>query len=180
MFDEPLPEEYQSPLPDQQLLLDETRMGCITGMLLCLDRTQRIVFILGGIFNINSKLGADIMETSAENFRQLLSRARKQLSNYMNDKCGLINENNPCRCAAKTKALIKAGFVDPEKLRFNRQSQKRIQELLPDTEQLVEDALEIRVQNMYREQQMHEFPEAKNILSRILECKPVRDIINFS
>jgi RNA polymerase sigma factor (sigma-70 family) len=168
------------PAPDEQILIDETKSECITGMLLCLDRKQRLVFILGAIFGIESKMGGDIMEITAANFRKVLSRARAQLKNYMNDKCGLANENNPCRCAAKTKALIKAGFVDPENLRFNKPAYKKIKDFIPDKNKLADDALESKIQNMFRDQQMHESAKLENMITNLLNSKPVRDIINFN
>ena len=97
----------------------------MSGMLLCLDRTQRLVFTLGSVLGVDSELGGEIMEISPANFRQQLSRARKQLSNYMNEKCGLMNKDNPCSCARKTKALMKAGYIDPLNLQFyKRQVEK--------------------------------------------------------
>jgi hypothetical protein len=32
----------------------------------------------------------------------------------MNDKCGLVNKANPCRCAKKTRGFIQEGHVDPD------------------------------------------------------------------
>ena len=39
----------------------------------------------------------------------------------MQDKCGLVNTANPCRCAKKTRGFIKAGHIDPSNLRFARE-----------------------------------------------------------
>src|SRR4030095_6823054 len=55
------------------------RNTCMTSMLLCLSRQQRIVFILGAIFNIKSNIAAPLLEMTAENFRQQLSRAKADL-----------------------------------------------------------------------------------------------------
>ena len=81
---------------DINLLIEETKIGCMNAMLLCLDREQRLIFILGNMFNVTDATGAEILEMSKDNFRQKLSRARKQLSNFMSSKCGLMNKNNPC------------------------------------------------------------------------------------
>jgi hypothetical protein len=35
---------------DVQSLVHEARIGCTSGMLLCLDRDQRLVYVLGEIF----------------------------------------------------------------------------------------------------------------------------------
>src|SRR4030095_643367 len=79
---------------DAQLLVDEARIGCTSGMLLCLNREQRLIYILGEIFNVTDRVGAEILEISRENFRQKLTRARRDLHNFLHDKCGLVNEAN--------------------------------------------------------------------------------------
>jgi RNA polymerase sigma factor (sigma-70 family) len=100
-------------LPDPQtipvelpLLVEETRLSCMNAMLLCLDRRQRLVFILGEIFGMSSEVGAEVIEISPDKFRQLLSRARRDLYQFMSDKCGLVNSANPCRCAKKTRGFM--------------------------------------------------------------------------
>jgi DNA-directed RNA polymerase specialized sigma24 family protein len=65
------------------------------------------------IFGVSDAVGAELMEISRDNFRQKLSRARRDLHNFMNDQCGLINTANPCRCAKKTQAFMKAGYIVP-------------------------------------------------------------------
>ncbi|MEM8887493.1 MAG: RNA polymerase sigma factor, partial [Bacteroidota bacterium] len=86
-------------------LSKEMQVRCMSGMLMCLSREQRLIYILGDTFGINHKLGAELFEVSPQNFRIKLHRARKELYNYMNNKCGLINKSNPCRCPKKAKAL---------------------------------------------------------------------------
>lgn len=75
-LDLPDPKSVPVELP---LLVEETRVGCMSGMLLCLDRRQRLAFILGEIFGVSSEVGAEVMEILPDNFRQLLSRARRDL-----------------------------------------------------------------------------------------------------
>ena len=116
----------ESELRDQ---IEETKLTCMNGMLLCLERDQRLVFILGELFNINHDLGANLLNISKDNFRQKLSRARKDLFNFMNNKCGLIRKENPCRCSGKTKGFIRAGKVNPENLQFNKDYLKTIKEV---------------------------------------------------
>src|SRR3989441_9276199 len=112
-----LPDESSVPV-DVRLLVDEARITCTSGMLLCLDRGQRLVYILGEIFAVTDGVGAELLDISRENFRQRLARARRDLHSFMNDKCGLVNPANPCRCAKKTRGFIEAGYVDPARLLF--------------------------------------------------------------
>ena len=112
-----LPDPKAVPV-DLPVLVEEARVACMTGMLLCLDRRQRLAFILGEVFGVASEFGAEVMDVSPDNFRQLLSRARRDLYQFMNEKCGLVNAANPCRCKKKTRAYMQAGYVDPHNLQF--------------------------------------------------------------
>src|SRR5437773_7903993 len=48
----------QNGLPvDVRLLVDEAKISCTTGMLLCLAREQRLVYILGEIFEVSDAVG---------------------------------------------------------------------------------------------------------------------------
>ena len=127
-FDLPDPKSVPVELP---LLVEEARIGCMTGMLICLDRRQRLSFILGEYFGVSSEVGGEVMEISPENFRQLLSRARRDLYQFMNEKCGLINTANPCRCAKKTRSFMQAGYVDPDRLEFTRGRLASVSDVAP-------------------------------------------------
>jgi len=114
---------------DLQLLIAEARIGCTSGMLLCLDRGQRLIFILGSIFGVSDAVGAELLELSRDNFRQRLARSRRDLQNFMQDKCGLVNATNPCRCARKTRGFIAAGHIDPNNLRFARERVTQVRDV---------------------------------------------------
>jgi hypothetical protein len=128
-LDLPDPNSIPVELP---LLVEEAGIGCMTGMLMCLDRRQRLAFILGEIFSVASEVGAEVMEVSPENFRQLLSRARRDLYQFMHDKCGLVNKANPCRCAKKTRSFMRAGYVDPDRLQFVKDRLSSVSQIAPD------------------------------------------------
>jgi len=106
---------------DNEKAIDWTRNKCLTGALICLDRQQRMVFILGAIFNLKSSVAAEILEVTPENFRKQLQRAKDDLFRFMEDKCGLINVAAPCRCQKKTKGYIQDGIVSPETIQFYSQ-----------------------------------------------------------
>jgi RNA polymerase sigma factor (sigma-70 family) len=126
--DKELPDPNTVPA-DLNLLVDEARIGCTTGMLLCLDREQRLVYVLGEIFGVTDAIGAELLEISRQNFRQKLSRARRDLHSFMQNQCGLVNTANPCRCAKKTQGFAKAGYLNPEKLLFARARVTRVREV---------------------------------------------------
>lgn len=117
---EEAPDPAQVPA-DVKLVVAEARLGCTLAMLLCLDREQRLVYVLGEILGATDAVGAEVIGIGRDAFRQKLSRARRDLHGFMNERCGLVNAANPCRCERKTRAFIRAGYVDPGTLRFARE-----------------------------------------------------------
>ncbi len=110
-LDLPDPKSVPVSLP---LLVEETKNSCTMGMLLCLDRVQRLTFTLGAILGVSDAVGGEVLQVSADNFRQCLARARRDLHSFMNNQCGLVNKNNPCRCPKKTRGFIEDGHVNPQ------------------------------------------------------------------
>lgn len=130
---------------EMQLEIEESKVACMAGMLMCLDREQRLVYIVGEVFEIDHNIASEIFETSTDNFRQKLSRARKDLYQWMHNRCGLVNKENPCRCPKKTKGFIANGWVNPDNLKWHSNYTQKISKL---TEQKVEDAL-LTIDDLY-------------------------------
>jgi len=83
---------------EDAVLVKEIQARCTMGMLLCLDREQRLAYILGEGFEVSSEEGAHIMEVTPAAFRKRLSRARLRLRAFMEEKCGLVNPALTCHC----------------------------------------------------------------------------------
>lgn len=113
---------------EMQLLIEESKISCMAGMIMCLDREQRLTYIVGELFEIDHILASEIFEITPENFRKRLSRARKNLYDWMHNRCGLVNKANPCRCSKKTKGFIQKGWVT-EDLKWNSDYKKKVFEL---------------------------------------------------
>src|SRR3989442_14343548 len=58
---------------EADLLVTEEMLSCTSGMLLCLDREQRLTFILGAIFEVSDTVGAEVLEITPDNFRKRLA-----------------------------------------------------------------------------------------------------------
>jgi RNA polymerase sigma factor (sigma-70 family) len=161
-FDLPDPKSVPVELP---LLVEEARIGCMTGMLVCLDRRQRLAFILGEYFGVTSEVGGEVMEVSSDNFRQLLSRARRDLYQFMNEKCGLVNASNPCRCAKKTRGFMEAGYVDPARMEFTRGRMASVSDVAPHRLHELE-TLDRKHAELFRD---HGFLAAPDLATRLRE-----------
>nr|WP_299383405.1 RNA polymerase sigma factor [Allomuricauda sp.] len=100
------------------LLEEEVKVSCTHGLLLCLDEAARMVYILSEILEFNSLEGSAILGITPENYRKKLSRSRTKIRNFLNNKCGLANSKNPCRCSKKIDFLIDQNIIGPKDLRF--------------------------------------------------------------
>jgi RNA polymerase sigma factor (sigma-70 family) len=158
---------------EMRILVTETMLSCTSGMLLCLDREQRLSYILGAIFEVSDTLAAEVLEISPENFRQRLARARRDLRNFMNDKCGLVNQANPCRCAKKTRGFIQAGHVDPENLLFVRERICEVREAAPKAYETIK-TLDDECADIYRRHPFYKPPDLGQMLRRLVESPAFR------
>jgi len=162
-----LPDPRTVPVP-VEILVEETKNNCMIGTLLCLDGRQRLVFILGEIFGVSDEVGAEIAEVTPVNFRQILSRARRDLYEYLRDNCSLVNAQNDCKCARKTRAFIQAGFVDPARLEFTQAHSRKVREVAAQhVPELINAYMEIGA-SVYRDHPFYEPSEQTAILRRTL------------
>jgi RNA polymerase sigma factor (sigma-70 family) len=162
-----------------RLLVTEAMISCVSGMLLCLDREQRLTYILGAILGVSDTVGAELLEISSENFRQRLARARRDLHSFMDDKCGLVNRANPCRCAKKTRGFIQAGHVDPEHLLFAQEHIRQVQEVVPQAYQTIR-TLDDQYADIYRQHPFYEPPDFAPMLRQLVESPAFRRATDLS
>jgi RNA polymerase sigma factor (sigma-70 family) len=171
--DADLPDERSVPI-DVRLLVDEARIGCTSGMLLCLTREQRLTYILGDIFGVSDVVGAELLEITRANYRQKLSRARRDLHQFMNNQCGLVNSANPCRCAKKTQAFMKAGYVDPNNLLFASDHIVRVRDVAEKRHEDIE-SLDAAYADIHRD---HPFLDGPDFVASLREFMSRPDFKN--
>jgi RNA polymerase sigma factor (sigma-70 family) len=53
------------------------------------------------------------------------------LDAFMQDKCGLMNPANACRCAKKARSFMRKGYIDPKSLLFARERVRLVREVAP-------------------------------------------------
>lgn len=176
-----IPNQALSVLEESEMrdVIEETKLTCMNGMLLCLERNQRMVFILGELFNVNHDLGANLLNISKDNFRQMLSRARKDLYNFMNNKCGLIRKENPCRCSGKTKGFIVAGKVNPENLQFNSDYLRSIQEVVGQKKDEYDDFVTENYADIFAKHPFQEKEHRQIIFNRLINNESFRNIFSL-
>lgn len=158
----------------------EVRLQCLSGMLLCLTKEQRLIYIIGDIFNADHTIGSEIMEISKDNYRKKLSNARRDLHNFMLNKCGLVNKSNPCRCHKKVTVALEHGMVDAKNLLFNKKEYTTFQKTIePDANYLVDES-ELIYSQLHRDHSYKTQFDKKNFLQAILENPDWRDRLNLN
>ena len=77
----------QTNLAEKKIFSEELKLSCTNVLLQCLNPFDRLIFILGTMFDVDSRLGSEITGLSADNFRQRLSRSRKVMSSFLSEYC---------------------------------------------------------------------------------------------
>lgn len=164
---------------DNELIVEEAKLSCMKGMLLCLDREQRFIYIIGELFEFPDTIGSEIMEITKVNFRVKLHRTRQQLYDFMDNKCGLINKNNPCRCAKKTAGFIKNGYVDPVNLHFQKDRIATIGKLAGKKIKALNDEVYMEYQQLFQDHPFIQSPDCVKSINKLLSSKTIRETFNL-
>jgi RNA polymerase sigma factor (sigma-70 family) len=106
----------------QNIFVEEIRVSCLQGLLLCLDREHRLAFLLVDVFDVSSEQGAAILEITATAFRKRLSRARERIQAFLMKNCALANPDNPCTCERYLISQHYMERVDEKDLVFAKHS----------------------------------------------------------
>jgi RNA polymerase sigma factor (sigma-70 family) len=163
-----LPDPSSVPVP-VAILVEEAKIGCSMGMLLCLDGRQRLVFILGEIFGVNDTVGAEIANVTPDNFRQILCRTRQDLYAFLRGECGLIDPKNSCHCARKTSNYIQRGFVDPNNLKFTSDYRRKVRDVAQNRMNELHEAYMQVCANVYIDHPFYDPPSQLEKVRKALE-----------
>jgi RNA polymerase sigma factor (sigma-70 family) len=98
----------------------EVFVSCTQRLLSALDVDDRIAYVLGDLCDLPGAEAAQALQITAAAFRQRLSRARRLLSGFFEQHCGVANPANACRCAKQVPASRAMGHVSESKLVFSR------------------------------------------------------------
>ncbi|MGC6177807.1 RNA polymerase sigma factor [Lacrimispora sp. 38-1] len=106
---------------DENLLAEELKHSCTNVMLQCLDPESRLIYVLGVMFKVDSKICGEILEISPEAYRQRLSRIRKQVGEFLSEYCGL-SQTGKCNCKKRVGYAIHTRRLDPQNLEYSNMS----------------------------------------------------------
>jgi RNA polymerase sigma factor (sigma-70 family) len=165
---------------EKEEVTKEIRLTCLSGMLLCLTKEQRMIFIIGELFRADHVIGAEIMEISKANFRMKLSKARKDLINFMKNKCGLIDKSNPCRCHKKVTVSIEAQIIDAKNLLYNRKEFSTFRAQLEQDANYLVDESEIKYMELHGNHSFKTRFDKKEFLTQLLEENAWKNRLNLN
>ncbi|MEM8894075.1 MAG: sigma-70 family RNA polymerase sigma factor [Bacteroidota bacterium] len=158
----------------------EIRLTCLSGMLLCLTKEQRMTYIIGEMFRADHTVGSEIMEMSKANFRMKLSKARKDLISFMQNKCGLVDQANPCRCHKKVTVSLEAGIIDSKSLLQNQHEFSTFRSELEEDANYLSDDSELKYLELHREHRFKTRFEKMNFLTQLLENADWKNRLNLN
>lgn len=176
---EKLPDQRMSALPEAEILEQELKTGCMMGMLLCLNRRERLVFLLGAVFNVTDAVGSEIMELTRDNFRKILSRARKKVYSYMNGVCGHVNPDNPCRCSNKVKNFVDMGMLDAKNTRYARPDHQKVSDVVQGRFDKFSETFYGPFQELFREQPFYDPPDMVQWLRNMMQHDEFRSMFHM-
>ncbi len=84
--------------PEDAALLGEVKVGCGIAMLSTLDGDHRAAYVLGDILELDGQEAAEVLGIQPAAYRKRLSRARRRVAGALRAWCGIVREENPCRC----------------------------------------------------------------------------------
>jgi hypothetical protein len=122
-----------------------------------------------------TRVPADILDISPANFRKQLSRAKADLFQFMEHKCGLINPNNPCRCYKKTKGFIREGKVDALTQQFIPKVTETIDSIVGRKNEELDVLMEGKYLGLFRSQPFYE----EDLVEKVLEDEDVRKLFQL-
>ena len=166
--------KHISSMRDKEFI-DETKNYCTLCILLCLNRMERIVLILGAIFEVTDRIGAEICDISQANFRKILSRSRKKVADYFQRNCSLFDEHNPCKCSEQVSYLINLGLIKPGDMNTKRNSLGAIRTVVGKTITDIEDSYS-KFLTLYQDQPFFKGPDMVIWLKELLKRNNMNEI----
>lgn len=103
---------------EKELLEEELKMSCTNVLLQCLDKESRCIYILGTMFQVDSRIAGEILELTPEAYRKRLSRIREKVAAFMSEYCGLSG-TGMCSCKRRVNYAIATHRLSPGQLDYS-------------------------------------------------------------
>ncbi len=114
---------------ERDILAEELKMSCTNVMLQCLDMESRCIFILGTMFQIDSRIAGDILDMTPEAYRKRLSRIRKKMADFLSAYCGEYG-GGKCKCKDRVNYAIQNHRLNPLQLDYTSAAEIPLQTMM--------------------------------------------------
>ena len=114
---------------EKDILAEELKMSCTNVMLQCLDTESRCIFILGTMFQVDSRIAGEILEITPEAYRQRLSRVRRKMADFLGQYCGEYGSGR-CRCKDRVNYAIQNHRINPLQLCYTTAEEAPLETML--------------------------------------------------
>jgi RNA polymerase sigma factor (sigma-70 family) len=165
---------------ERSLIIEEVKIHCIMGTLLCLGRNQRLVFILGEVFGISDSVAGEILAITKDSFRQTLSRSRRKIYDFLKERCSIVDKNNRCHCQLKAKAMIDAGEIDPENLYYAQNHPVYVNRVMEERYSRFNVIYKTQFRKLVREQPFLDSPDFVKKFRKMLNSAEFTDIFDLN
>jgi RNA polymerase sigma factor (sigma-70 family) len=174
-----VPDEEPDSSPETQVALADIKNGCIMGTFLCLERQQRLAFVLTVAFDVTDVQGSEILGVTRAAFRQLLARARARLHEYVQGNCGVVNPAAPCRCAKKVRGFMRGGAYDPRRRMFVQDGAPRLAEVVGERLERFNAEIYPEYARVVRDQPFFRAPEMTTWLRDLTQRPEFKEIFDL-
>lgn len=137
--------------PEDKAAARETAVTCTQTMLMSLDRTERLTYLLDTVFGLTSEQAATVLGIDPATFRKRLSRVRAKLEGFQTKTCGLVAPTAVCRCEKQlpAKRFLAKTAPDPGTLTLTPTERRQAEQTFDGLVSLAETAAVFRAHPMY-------------------------------
>lgn len=163
---------------EKSILAEELKLSCTNVMLQCLDKDDRLIFILGTMFKVDSRIAGDILEMTPEAYRQRLSRIRRKVADFLSTYCGEYGSGK-CRCKDRLNYAIQSHRLNPAELDYTSATEVSIDmEKAHDFKEAMEEIDDLSAYFSFSK--LYESPEhMKRFLTEFLESTSLSTVKNI-
>ncbi len=156
---------------DEDLLAQELKMSCTNVMLQCFDPESRLIYVLGTMFKVDSKICGEILDITPATYRKRLSRIRQKMADFLSEYCGLASSPK-CDCKKRVGYAIRGHRLNPNNLEYTGLEQAEKSEYMQAMEEMDTQSLIFANLPRYRTSQ-----NVKDFLHRILHSDDMATIL---
>lgn len=162
---------------EKSILAEELKLSCTNVMLQCLDTVERLVFVLGTMFRVDSRIAGDILGITPEAYRQRLSRVRRKVAAFLSAYCGEYGSGK-CQCRDRLNYAIQNHRLNPAELDYTAASETSVDmEKALDFKNAMEEIDDLSAHFSFN--RLYESPEqVKQFLREFLESTSLSTIKN--